>query len=321
VNRLRVLCPDGDHDLAGRVLGVLAAEPGAVHVVRLRGAAVDPPGDVVEADLARESVDGVLDTLRGLGCAQDGGIVLETLDTVISDAADRAEAAAPGEGVDAVVWDELLARTGQGARLSVTFVVMLTIACLLGAIGVVTNSPVTVVGAMVLGPEYGPLAALAVAAVRRDGRLARSAALALGAGFGIAVPLTALAAAGAAAVGLVPPDALTDLSGVEFVYKVGPFSLVVALLAGVAGMVALLAGEGSGVLVGVFISVTTVPAAGFAAVAVVLADWSGAGSSLLQLGVNVVGIVLAGMAVLLLVRATAGAAVCPRSLPGPRPGG
>ena len=315
MNRLRVLCPDDDRGLADRVLEVLAAEPGAVHVVRLRGAAVDPPGDVVEADVARESVDEVLDALRELGCVRRGGIVLETLDTVISDAADRAEEAAPGEGVDAVVWDELLSRTGQGARLSVTFVVMLTIACLLGAIGVVTNSPVTVVGAMVLGPEFGPLAALAVALVRRDGALARTAGLALGAGFAIALAVTALAAAGGEAIGLVPEDALTNLSGVEFVYQVGPFSLVVALLAGVAGMVALVAGEGSGVLVGVFISVTTVPAAGFTAVAVVLGDWARAASSLLQLAVNVAGIVLAGLVVLLIVRGSRRRRGLPESLP------
>jgi uncharacterized hydrophobic protein (TIGR00271 family) len=323
VIRLRVLCPDAEQDaqadvepgLVDDVLAVLRAEPGAVHVVRLRGAAVSPPGDVVEADLARESVDGVLQQLRELGCAQHGGIVLETLDTVVSDAAERAEEAVPGEGLDAVVWDELLDRTGQGARLSATFVIMLTIACLLGAIGVVTNSPVTVVGAMVLGPEFGPLAALALATVRRDGPMARSAALALAVGFGIAVPVTAVAAAGAWAVGAIPDDALTNLSGVEFVYQVGPFSLVVALLAGVAGMVALVAGEGSGVLVGVFISVTTVPAAGFAAVAVVLRDWPRAGGSLFQLVVNVVGIVIAGTVVLLLVRASRRRRGFPEHLP------
>ena len=114
----------------------------------------------MEADLAREAVDELLESpARARLRRTPAGSSLETLDTVLSDAADRAEEAAPGEGVDAVVWDELLARTGQGARLSVTFVVMLTIACLLAAIGVVTNSPVTVVGAMVLGPEFGPLAA------------------------------------------------------------------------------------------------------------------------------------------------------------------
>jgi uncharacterized hydrophobic protein (TIGR00271 family) len=321
VNRLRVLCPDAADGLADRVLAVLHAEAGAVHVVRLRGAAVDPPGDVVEADVAREAVDDVLETLRGLGCADQGGMVLETLDTVVSAAADRAEEATPGEGIDAVVWDELLARTGQQARLSVTFVVMLTIACLLGAIGVVTNSPVTVVGAMVLGPEFGPLAALAVAVVRRDGPLARTAALALAAGFAIALVVTALAAAGAEAVDLIPDDTLTNLSGVEFVYQVGPFSLVIALLAGIAGMVALIAGEGSGVLVGVFISVTTVPAAGFAAVAAVLADWPRAASSLVQLLVNVAGIVLAGVIVLLLVRTSRRRRGVPESLPARGAGG
>ncbi len=305
--RLRVLCPaeaDGSPELADAVLGVLADEPGAAHVVRLRGAAVHPAGDVVEADLAREAVDGVLETLHGMGCTRRGGIVLEELDTVVSTAADRAEADAPGEGVDAVVWDELLARTGQSARLSVTFVVMLTIACLLAAVGVVTNSAVTVVGAMVLGPEFGPLAAVSVAAVRRDGRLARTAGIALAVGFAIAVLITAGASAVARGAGLIPDDALTDLSGVSFIYQVGPFSLVIALLAGVAGMVALIAGESAGVLVGVFISITTVPAAGFAAVAAVVGSYPEAGSSLAQLAINIVGVVLAGIAVLLLVRAS-----------------
>jgi uncharacterized hydrophobic protein (TIGR00271 family) len=305
--RLRVLCPaesDGTPELAQAVLGVLADEPGVAHVVWLRGAAIHPAGDVVEADLAREAVDDVLETLRGMDCARRGGIVLEELDTVLSAAADRAEADAPGEGIDAVVWDELLAQTGQSARLSVTFVVMLTIACLLAGVGVVTNSAVTVVGAMVLGPEFGPLAALSVAAVRGDARLARTAGLALAVGFAIAVVVTALASAAAHAAGLIPDDALTDLSGVSFIYQVGPFSLVIALLAGVAGMVALVAGESAGVLVGVFISITTVPAAGFAAVAAVVGSYTEAGSSLAQLAINIVGVVVAGIAVLLLVRAS-----------------
>ena len=295
--RLRVIAP------AGRTQAVLDAvtrEPGATHVVVLRGAAVEPAGDVVETDVAREAVDGLVETLRGLGCCDDGAIVLFPLDTVISRYADRAEEAAPGEGVDAIIWDELLARTGSEARLSVTFTVMLTIACLIGAVGVVTDSPVTVVGAMVLGPEFGPLAAMAVAVVRRRGALAREAMTALVVGFAVAIAVTTGAAALGRGVGVVSDSALGDLQETAFVYQVGPFSFVVALLAGVAGMVVLLAGEGSGVLVGVFISVTTVPAAGFAAVAAVLGAWPQALGSLAQLGVNVVGIVLAGIAVLLL---------------------
>ena len=51
---------------------------------------------------------------------------------------------------------------------------------------------------------------------------------------------------------------------------------------------------------GVFISVTTVPAAGFAAVAGVLGDWGVAARSATQLAVNLVGIVVAGVLVLVL---------------------
>ena len=68
-----------------------------------------------------------------------------------------------------------------------TFVMFLTLACLLAAIGVVTDSTVTVVGAMVLGPEFGPLAAVSVAIVQRRGELARRAAIALLVGFPVAM--------------------------------------------------------------------------------------------------------------------------------------
>lgn len=321
--RLRVLCPegpDGSQDLAEAVLGVLADEPGVAHVVRWQGSSVRPAGDVIEADLVREVVEGVLEGLRDLDCHRGGALVLEELDTVVSDAADRAEADAPGEGIDAVVWDELLSRTGQSARLTTTFVVMLTIACMLAAVGVVTNSAVTVVGAMVLGPEFGPLAALSVAVIRRDGPMARTAGLALGVGFAVAVVVTALASAAANAAGMIPDDALTDLSGVSFIYQVGPFSLVIALLAGVAGMVALIAGESAGVLVGVFISITTVPAAGFAAVAAVVGSYPEVGSSLAQLAINIVGVVVAGVGVLVLVRASRRWSQARRRTPRASPG-
>ena len=88
------------------------------HVVVLRGAAVRPPGDVIEADLARECVDAVLAELTDRSLDRDGAITLESLDTVLSDAATRAEEAAPGDGADAVVWEELISRAGEDSRLS-----------------------------------------------------------------------------------------------------------------------------------------------------------------------------------------------------------
>ena len=289
VLHLRLICPP---ERTVQVNGILDRSVGVAHVAVFRGVAVRPAGDVVEADLARECVDDLLAELTALGLDHDGAITLENLDTVLSDAADAAEEAAPGEGVDAVVWDELIARTGEDSRLSVSFQVFLTIACLLAAIGAITDSPVTVVGAMVLGPEFGPLAAVAVGLVLRRHDLVRRGGLALAAGFPLAMAVTAGAALVFDATGLLTTVTLDRLDQVDFIYDVGPFSLIVAMLAGVAGMLALTSAK-SASLVGVFISVTTVPAAGFASVALVEGRLDEALSSAVQLLVNLIGIVIA----------------------------
>ena len=293
---LRVTC---SAKVTDAVLDSLRNDEGTVHLTVLRGAAVNPPGDLVEADVAREAADGVLAALRALGVDHAGGITVEPIDTVLSDAADAAEQASPGDPADAVVWDELIARTGDDSRLTVTFLAFLTLACLLAVVGVVTNSPVTVVGAMVVGPEFAPLAAIAVGLVLRRGDLVRRAALALGLGFPLAMIIAAVGALLGEWTGLIDPGVLGETKQVDFIYDVGPFSFIVALLAGAAGMLSLTSAK-SAALVGVFISVTTVPAAGFAVVAATSGEWGKAGQSALQLLVNLVGIVFAGMLVLLL---------------------
>ena len=80
----------------------------------------------------------------------------------------------------------------------------------------------------------------------------------------------------AAAAGWLTLDTVQQLSEVDFIFHVGPLSFVVSLLAGAAGMLSLVSSK-SAALVGVFISVTTVPAAGFAVVAAILGDWAVAG--------------------------------------------
>jgi uncharacterized hydrophobic protein (TIGR00271 family) len=305
VLHLRVMCPA---ERTEDVLGVLRGQPGAAHLVHLPGAAVAPAGDVVEADLAREAADQVLAALYELRLGHHGGITLEALDATFSAAADRAEDLAPGDGADAVVWEELVARTGEDSRLTATYQAFLTIACLLAAVGAVTDSPVTVVGAMVVGPEFGPLAAVAVGLVRRRWGLVRRAAVALGVGFPIAMAVTAAGTAIGEMCGLFDRSSIANLNQVDFIYDVGPFSLIVAMLAGMAGMLSLTSTK-SAALVGVFISVTTVPAAGFAAVAGVLGDWSRVAESAAQLLVNLAGIVLAAVLVLLLRNRGGGMAV------------
>ncbi|MGH3502483.1 MAG: DUF389 domain-containing protein [Nocardioidaceae bacterium] len=295
---LRVVCPAAKAD---QVLDSLRDEPGAVHLVHLPGASLRPEGDLIEADVARESTERVLEHLTDLGVNRSGGVSLESVDTMLSDTADAAERAVPGEGADAIIWDELVARTGEESQLNGIFVAFLTIACLLATAGVITDSVITIVGAMIVGPEFGPLSALAVALLGKRWALARQAGVALGVGFLVAMLITAALTFVAQTVGLFEPTELSHLQRLAFIYQVGPFSVVIALLAGAAGMLALTSSKSSA-LVGVFVSVTTVPAAGLAVAAAIAGHWIQCGGSLLQLVVNLIGMTVAGTVVLLIRR-------------------
>ncbi|MET3920503.1 DUF389 domain-containing protein [Arthrobacter sp. UYEF20] len=298
IAQLRICVPE---KLSGVVVECCSGELGVAEVARHPGASVLPPGDVIHVLLARESVEGLVEKLHALNVQEVGSIAVTMPDLVLSDRADQAMAAAPGEGADAVIWDEVSQQTGEDSRLTWSFLAFLVLATQLAAIGIVTDSTIAIVGAMAVGPEFGPLAALAVALVRRQGPLGRGAALALGVGFPVAMLAAALGAWLSLPLGLFPADALDHGSAVDFIYHPGPYSLIVAVLAGTAGMLSVIS-QRSSALIGVFISVTTVPAAGFVAVALVLGEYGKAAGSALQLFLNLVGIVVSAVAVLVFYR-------------------
>jgi uncharacterized hydrophobic protein (TIGR00271 family) len=294
VVRLRLVCLS---DATSTALEILRSSPGLASLVVDPGAALVPRGDVVTADLARESLDAVVAALHRNGCVDRGELSWEPVDTAVGALVRDAEVRAPGEGVDAVVWEELAARTDEDSRLSRTYLAFMVAATVLAAIGVVTDSVVAVVGAMVVGPDFGPLAGLAVSIVRRDGRAARRSGIAVVVGFALAIAVTAAFVIVLRALGLADHADVITSDQTEFVYHPGWLSLITALVAGVVGMVALTSGK-SATLLGVFISVTTIPAAGYIATAPVFGFWSAAAGSLGQLGLNLVGIEVAALAVL-----------------------
>ena len=289
-------------DLAKQVLGVLRAAPAAVNIIRVEGAAVEPPGDLIVCHVAREDASVVLSELRDLGVHRDGALVVEELDTIVSEPADRAEQMAEGDPADAVVWEEVEDRTSEEATLSVSFMAFMAIAMVIASVGVMTDNPVLIVGAMVVGPEFGPLAGLCVAIVTLRGFLVRRSLLALGLGFLFGVVVTFLAALAFKATG-IGPDALREQSHplTRFVSSPDAFSFIIAYLAGTAGVLSLTSAK-SGALIGVVISVTTIPAAGNVGLAAAYGNWDEAGGALAQLMINLGTIMLAGVTTLYVQR-------------------
>jgi uncharacterized hydrophobic protein (TIGR00271 family) len=296
---LRIVAPA---DVAERALELLRVSESVYDVVHLAGAAIKPSGDLILADVAREDASVIVQDLRELDIPTTGSITIEAIETQLSDGARRAERHAVGLPGDAIIWQDVDSRTEELTELSATFVAFMVLAMLIATIGLILDQPILIIGAMVVGPEFGPLAGVCVGLVQRQRPLVRQSLAALAIGFPLGIAATVvftllLDAAGEVPGGFQPADhPLTS-----FVSRPDALSFVVAFIAGVAGTLSLTSAK-SGALIGVLISVTTIPAAANVGVASAVGEWGEAGGALGQLALNLAAIVIAGVLTLFVER-------------------
>jgi uncharacterized hydrophobic protein (TIGR00271 family) len=296
---LRLVSPPA---LTSRVMDTLTRTESVFNIIRLDGVAQRPEGDVILCDVAREDASVILSDLKHLKLHEQGSISLETIDLALSEQAERAEQHAPGAPSDAVVWEEVEERTSESVELSGVFLVFMTLAALLSAVGILLDSEVLLVGAMVVGPEFGPIAAFCVAVVRRQPKLAAKSGLALAVGFPLAIVATYVAVIIFKETGISPPTFSEDDHELARIIASPDFySATVAVCAGAAGVLSLSTAK-SGALIGVLISVTTLPAAANIGVAGAYQDWTAFNGSLQQLALNLSCILIAGTTVLAIQR-------------------
>ncbi|MDG6103516.1 DUF389 domain-containing protein [Dactylosporangium aurantiacum] len=297
---LRVISPP---DRTDEVVRIIEAAPGATNLVVLPGAARQPDGDLVLCDVVREAGSQVLSALRRQKIHEVGSIAVDHVDVALSHVATAAADAAPGLASDAVVWDEIEQKTGDETELSGTYLLMFSVATIIAGIGVLLDQPILIVGAMVVGPEFGPLAALCVGIIRGRPGFIRRASLALVVGFLTAIVATIGTTFLLDLAGLVEKDMLLrERPMTDFIWRPDALSWVVGFLAGIAGMLSLTSAK-AGPLIGVLISVTTVPAAANIAVALAYGVPDEALGSAVQLLLNLAAIVTAGVLTLLTQRA------------------
>jgi hypothetical protein len=151
VVHLRINVPP---DLTERVLHVLEQAEGACNIVVLRGASLRPEGDVLLCDVAREAASIVLADLQELGVTERGSIAVEQLDVVLSRAAEAAERAPPGDPANAVVWEQVEELASESTTLTASFMIFMVLSTLIAAVGIFLDTPILIIGAMVLGPEF-----------------------------------------------------------------------------------------------------------------------------------------------------------------------
>jgi len=287
-------------DRSDSVVDLLLQDPTVANVVVVPGASRQPVGDLVMFDLARENASAVIDRLRRLDIHETGTITFHESGVQFSRAAKVAETMAPGRPEDAVIWATIEARAVTDAAMSWSFLAFLTLATLIASVGRYLDAPILIVGAMVVGPEFAPISAICFGIARRRWRVIPPSFRTLVGGFAFAI-------AGCmvfwGAVRLLGGGSRPEQHGTLTAFIVHPdgWSLTIAMLAGIAGTLSMTAAKDS-TLVGVFISVTTVPAAGTIALSVVTGVWQDAGSAAVQLGVNIAGMLVAGTLTLVVQR-------------------
>jgi len=300
VLRIRVSVPAA---LTDRVLAELSDDPAVSGLAVLRGASIKPAGDVVEAECAREAGNEIVDRLRALEVQRCGTIQLEAVPAWLSADGFTAEQRTPGSSADAVVWADVVQQAYDQCELNWTYLSFMTLATLIASIAIVVDSQILVIGAMVLGPEFGAIAALGVALVRRRTTLLKLAFRTLVLGFAASIAITALAALLGRALGWIHRAQVAGpRPGTAFIYSPDKWSFIVAVIAAAAGVLSLTSARVGG-LSGVFISVTTVPAAGNLALGLAFGLRHELAGSALQLLINVSGMAAAGALTLALQKA------------------
>jgi uncharacterized hydrophobic protein (TIGR00271 family) len=241
------------------------------------------------ADVEPGFADDVFKALESAGVPPDG-IAMSRSDWIRPQSASEAQSAS-------LLWADLVGSARNVSRIAWQYIVLMIVAGTIAGYGVINNNPILIVGAMAVSPDLLPLTAASVGIIGRRWRLVRRAAVTLFVGFGVATIAAALITFALRSLNLIS-DVELETGLIPSMSQLGVGTLGVALAAGVAGMVAF--ETRASAAVGVAISVTTVPAAASAGVALGFADFQRFTSSLVVLATNIVAIVLAGSATLLI---------------------
>jgi uncharacterized hydrophobic protein (TIGR00271 family) len=253
-------------------------------VSRVRSVNATRPGHVLVAALARpRAVDPLLDEMRRLG-VPDSGITLSRMEVVGEMVGGSAETT--------LVWADVLSAAWHHARPIGRYLALMLVAGVIASYGVTEPSGILIVGAMAVSPDLLPITAMGVGVVGRSPRLIGEAFLTLVLGLAVTCVAAAAVAFAQDQFDLLPSGfdlskAATALGGLT---TVNNETIAVALVAGVAGMLAL--ETRASAAVGVAVSVTTIPAAAYLGVAGGVGEIGTAVGALGVLGMNVLMMVL-----------------------------
>jgi uncharacterized hydrophobic protein (TIGR00271 family) len=269
-------------------------ETGGVHRIVALTPERAGTGVVLAADVMPSVADRVVQLIREWGVTDENYLL--TRQDVVAPNPPHGRLAKTGE----FAWIEVMGEARTHSRPLGLYLALMAVAAVLGAIGVITDNPILVVGAMAVSPDLLPICAACVGLVAGRFRLARRATVTLLLGILLTWAVAAAIAWALQLTGILASDFEVHDSALKGLAHIDYSTVLVALAAGVAAMLSF--ETRAAAAVGVAISVTTIPASALFGVSLGLGEvgvsWGAAG----VLGVNVSLLLLSGTATLALQR-------------------
>src|SRR3954471_14134597 len=284
------------HHRADEFAALLRGHEGVRRVVQQVDEGRDAKAYVFVADVEPNCADMLVEQIAALKIPVD--------DYVLT----RIEVVAPqyrhhfGEGgVDGFAWVEVLGQARANSRPLARYLALINVAAVIAALGVITNSSILIVGAMAVSPDLLPICATSVGLVGGNYALARRAFVTLTLGLGLVVVTAMVLSALLKLTGFLPDDFAVEQSSLSTLAKTDYSTVLIALAAGVAGMLSF--ETRASTAVGVAISVTTIPASAYLGVALGGGGIQHAPGAAAGLVISVSLLILSGSLTLLVQRA------------------
>jgi uncharacterized hydrophobic protein (TIGR00271 family) len=255
-------------------------------------------GVVLAADMVPSVADRVMDLIREWDVGETDYLI--TRQEVIAPHPAHGHLAGGGE----FAWIEVMGEARIHSRPLGRYLALMAVAAVLAAIGVITDNPILIVGAMAVSPDLLPICAACVGFVGRRLRLASRSLITLLLGIALTWAVSAAVAWGLQVTGILSGDFKVHDTALHGLNHIDYSTILVALAAGVAAMLSF--ETRAAAAVGVAISVTTIPASALFGVTLGLGgvNWGAAA----VLGVNVSLLLLSGTLTLAVQRGLVGAA-------------
>jgi uncharacterized hydrophobic protein (TIGR00271 family) len=290
VLQLRASIPDDRSERFHRLLGEY---PGVRRVIR-QPDALGPAAEVFVADVEPSCADPLVEAIEELGVGFDD-YVLTKVDVVAPLRRHGGE-----HGAGGFAWVEIVGQARANSWPLARYLALINVAAVIAALGVITGSSILIVGAMAVSPDLLPICATSVGIVSGRTVLALRAFVTLAVGLGLVVVTAAVLSALLKVTGLLPDDFQVEDSPLSTLAHTDYSTVLIALAAGVAGMLSF--ESRASAAVGVAISVTTIPASAYLGVAIGGGGIDNALGALVVLIVNVALLIVSGTGTLLIQR-------------------